>query len=261
MEVVPAPGAGSAAKPAAKKGRGRPKGSGGGKGRAKADEGPYEADPREEKYQAELQEVLSAWALRGEGDRPDYRMGVDDDEAMLEAARACAAEEGGALPEAVVPLVARLVQGSRLPLGHLTTEVVTCLTEKLVPCVEGLSEAALQDKIRVIAERKCFGQRRKGVVIPDDTAVEAVWAWEVIAPEVYLPPNSKAALKAANAERKAAGNQAKALCKLLEVGGVPTRACACVWGAACVCDGHVVASVMVSVVSVLRCHDWVLCGG
>lgn len=123
---------------------------------------------------------------------------------------------GGEVPEAVVPLLARLIQGSHLPLTQLAEGVLGLLSERLVPCVESLSLQGVMDKIRLLAERKCYGQKPKAAIVAEDMSPEALWVWE-LAEITHLPEAGRAVVKEVRGERTNVGRLIKALIKLIEV--------------------------------------------
>jgi hypothetical protein len=62
----------------------------------------------------------------------------------------------------------RLVQGSHLPLSWLGASALQFLCERLVPCVEGLSEESILEKIKGLAERKLYGIKDKNANLFED---------------------------------------------------------------------------------------------
>lgn len=170
----------------------------------------------EKKYREQLEALVASTSQAlEEQEADDHHLGVDE---LLEAARACELPEDEAadMPEPLVRLIARLIQGSHLPLQALSDGVLLFLSEGLVPCVERLSKQAIQDKIRLIAERKCYGIKPKAAVVAEDESVQALWRWEV-AELQHLPETAKGVVREVRAERQNLGKLFKCLAKLIEV--------------------------------------------
>jgi hypothetical protein len=95
------------------------------------------------------------------------------------AASICAPASDTALPLEFVPVLAKLVQGSALPLAALAAEVhrVVCEGVAAPDCV-WLSQALLVSEIPKVAERKAWGVLCTETVTHNSTAPECMWLWE-----------------------------------------------------------------------------------
>lgn len=66
-----------------------------------------------------------------------------------------------------------------MPLSELSREAVKVMKAMTPEQTGGLNEAHVATKIKLVAQRKCYGAQPKRAVIPEDTNPEAVWRWEV----------------------------------------------------------------------------------
>ena len=160
-----------------------------------------------------LAAILSECASRGAADEPDWRLGVD--EAAQGALEEAACADTG-FPDSWAPWLARLIQGSKLPMSELVREVSEALREsppaaRPIPSVE-----VVTDKVKLLAERKAYGVAPKGVVALEDTTGAALWHWEVLSAEL-LPEDHRGKIKSARADRTKTGKHVKSLIKLREV--------------------------------------------
>ena len=119
-------------------------------------------------------------------------------------------------PDSWAPWLARLIQGSKLPMSELVREVSEALREsppaaRPIPSVE-----VVTDKVKLLAERKACGVAPKGVVALEDTTGAALWHWEVLSAEL-LPEDHRGKIKSARADRTKTGKHVKSLIKLREV--------------------------------------------
>ncbi|CAM9518784.1 unnamed protein product, partial [Scytosiphon promiscuus] len=119
-------------------------------------------------------------------------------------------------PEHLSPLLARVVQGSPLPLSALSKEACELMTELTPGLAEGLTVDQVATKISLVAQRKCYGSQPRRAVIPEDTAPEGVWRWEVQLMDL-LPADKAGVVKSARSDRTNSGRLVKALVRLTEV--------------------------------------------
>lgn len=145
------------------------------------------------------------------------RTGVDVTTSVSSAAAVEAETSSVTVPEGLIPLLARLVQGSPLPLSQLTRDIIEYLTTELVPCVEELPVDVLKKKIRLLAERKAYGVKPRAAIVAEDLDSEAVWRWEVVQGEFLSNrTEGKNAVKEARSERSNVGKHVKALSHLIK---------------------------------------------
>ncbi|CAM9632897.1 unnamed protein product, partial [Ectocarpus sp. 13 AM-2016] len=152
-----------------------------------------------------------AWKAVGES-------GGGDDGATAPAAGGApaGAAAAGVFPEHLAPLLARVVQGSASPLSSLSEEACGVMADLIPGQAAGLTADQVSGKICLIAQRKCYGPQPRKAVIPEDTAPEAIWRWEVELMDL-LPTEKAGVVKSARSDRTNSGRLVKALVRLTEV--------------------------------------------
>ena len=121
------------------------------------------------------------------------------------------------VPEGALPLIARLVQGSPLPLSLLLREISEFATARSVSCLLQIPEDALRTKLRLLAERKAYGIKPRAAFASEDTDHQAVWRWEVVQNELLsTSADGVKAIREARAARANLGKHVRALSHLIK---------------------------------------------
>ena len=122
-------------------------------------------------------------------------------------------------PDTNIPLLAKLVQDSTLPLAELSQKVYT----RLVGESEGasvLTSELINSTITTVAERKSYGLKGKNTIKNEDVDATALWHWEVsYLPN--LPKDVEKSLRLSRTQRNSMAKHIAAIARFIELAAKP----------------------------------------
>jgi len=159
---------------------------------------PKVEHPKLREYRDKLQKALTT-ANTPREQEVDFKYELDMKNEKRKLAAVEKANTDSSIPDPIVPLMARLVQGSRLSKSKLAAEVHEILVGSGIACAQNISLEAVTAKLALIADRKVYGVKDKDFDIWEDTRELAICRWEV---EILDYFNDSAPVKDLRIERR-----------------------------------------------------------